>query len=500
MAFTAPVRSLPYPLDRASNLEVVVGDDLEPCGVPNFPEDSDEKITVLFRLSLNDFVALATAIDVGSDIAYGDDGIKVWYLWMVSVMCAQFCEEVAACLTTENPAVVEALASLIATNQTIINAISSSITEAGSAVPGQPITEQQAQQDIAPPNVKDEFGDCDFDALWGAVQYMVQSGDRAITDFFEQTEAATNSVEMAGIVAQNVPAAGGFAASALEFADQIAETLQEGYAGAYTEAYEQQLSCDIFCRAKTTCEITPDMLVEVLEERLGYVEGALDFGILMQRVGTGVFIGEAIADCAFYIYFTALKFGQQFMGVLGFRTLTDMLSLGADLLASDNWATLCDCGYGYVQEFDFTVSDGGWLSSERNPAFNATYVAGVGWRQLASDYPSDADISFEIWRAMSAEGDFAKIEIDYILSDAGSSVNQITMVEFDTVSSITPGTAIFNNLSGVASGTNTYVFTGDFTATAGGLALEILSYVVASGASNVVVTAVRFYGDVNPFA
>jgi len=341
--FDAIMRHLPYPLDRASNLEVQVPEDTEVCGVPTFPEDSDEKITVLFRLSLNDFVALATAIDVGSDIAYGDDGLKVWYLWVASVMCAQFCEEMAQCLTTENPAVVAALAQIIQSNQEIITAISNAITNGGGGIPGQPLSESQAASDTLPANVRDDEGECVLNNLWGACLFLVQSGNRAITDFFEQIEVASNTLETSAIVSQAIPAAGPYVSAAADFADQLQENLSEGYAGAYTEAYEDELACALFCLARENCQLTPDMLITVMTDRLGYVSGAENFGVVMARVGTGVFVGSAIADSAFYIYFTALRFGQQFGDIVGFRPLTDLMSLGADQLSSDNWTVLCEC-------------------------------------------------------------------------------------------------------------------------------------------------------------
>lgn len=428
--FTAPRRPLVYPLKEGIANEISADTPVLDCTVPEFPEDGDEKITVLFRLSLNDFVALASAIDVGSDIAYGRDAVKIWQLWVTAYMCAQFCDEVAACLENEYPAIVDALANLITSNPTILAAIASSITSNGSSVPGAPITPQQAQSDISPANTKTPEGECINDALWGAILYLVQAGNRAITDFFEQTEVATNSVELAGIVAQNVPAAGGFAASALEFADQIAETLQEGYAGAYTEAFEEQLACDIFCAALLDCEVTPDLLVSVMEERLGYVDGTLDFGILMNRVGSGVFVGTAIADAAFYIYFTALKFGQQFGGVFGFRPLTDMMSLGADLLASDNWEVLCSCGSLCQDVYDFTIDEQGWTSSNRASVWTADYIAGVGWRHTTGDVASGV-IYCGIKTNYGTSKEIVSIKVTYALSADGNDTNIINASEHD---------------------------------------------------------------------
>jgi len=420
------MRRLPYPLDRASNLEVVVPEDTEVCGLPEFPEDSDEQITILFRLSLNEFVALATAIDVGSDIAYGDDGLKVWYLWVASVMCSQFCEEMAECLNSENPAVVAALASLITNNQTIITAISNSITNAGSAIPGQPLSPTQSASDILPDNVKDGEDDCVLDALWGACLFLVQSGNRAITDFFEEIEAASNALETSAIAAQLIPAAGPYANAAVAFADQLQETLAEGYAGAYTETYENDLACALFCLARESCQLTPDMLMQVMAERVGYIEGTENFGVIMEVIGVGTWAGPAIADTAFWMYFGAISFGQQFGDILGIRPLTDLMSLGADQLASDNWEVLCDCPSTWSHTFDLTVTSspfslvGDWVEgvgivstgSGGTPYASQVYLGSIDW----------GDSTLETWLigASSTTADGGAFRGFYYPTDGGA--------------------------------------------------------------------------------
>lgn len=431
--FDADKRPLPFPLDRASNLEVVVPDDTDVCGIPEFPEDSDEKITVLFRLSLNDFVALATAIDVGSDIAYGDDGLKIWYLWVASVMCAQFCEEMALCLETENPTVVAALANLIRNNQQIIQSISESITNAGSGIPGQPLSDAQANEDTLPENVRDEEGECVYNALWGACLFLVQSGNRLITDFFEKLESASNTLETSAIVAETIPAAGPYVSAAAQFADQLQETLAEGYAAAYTEEYEEQLACALFCLARGGCELTPDMLVDSIANRLGYVDGTENFGVLMARVGTGVFVGSSIADAMFYIYFSALRFGQQFLDQIGIRPMTELMGLGADQLASDNWETLCDCPEEWI--YDFPDGDGWNMWSF--PAFAGAVSHVDGDVVVGSEDSPTNDANFLNMEIM-ADGDVNHVAFDVSWVDAGSG-NAVIIYQDDVqVAMITP--------------------------------------------------------------
>lgn len=345
--FTAPQRALSFPLDRAVEMTVTTPAGEEICGLPEFPLDSDEKITVLFRFSLNEFVAIASAVDAGVDLAYGADAQKVWWLWAASVMCAQFCEEMALCLTNENPAVVAALANLIATNPDIWAALSSAMSELGYGVPGQPLNENQKQADTLPDNVKDEFGDCELDPLYGAMLFLVQRGNRAIVDFFEIIEEQTNALEASAIVSGAIPAAGPYAEAGFQFADQLLENITEGYAAAYTEEYEIGLACELFCIARATCTLTPDILVQVMQLRLA-MPSPQDFGDVMSGIGGAIFPGTSIPDSAFYIYFSALMFGQKFGDTIGYKPLTDQMALGAEQLASNAWEIECDCPSGVI--------------------------------------------------------------------------------------------------------------------------------------------------------
>jgi len=335
-------RYLPYPLDRAVVLENEVPDETIP-GQPTWPEDSDERIFVKMEVSLNEYVQLASAIDAGRDPAYPDQSAYIWWLWNRVIHAMNFCEEMAQCLIDQNEALINALADAIANNETLQAAVAAAVTAAGGGVPGEALTPEQASEDITPENVRDEFDECIPDALWGGMLYLVQSGNRVITDFFEVLEVATNTLENMEIVSRAIPAAGDYIATAAAFADQLAESLQEGYAGAYTESYEQSLACDLFCAARTGCELTPEMIMAIINARLTAPLDIGDFGELMVGVATGTWIGDEIADVMFLVYFGALVFGQQFLSTIGIRPLTVIISLGADQLASDNWIALCDC-------------------------------------------------------------------------------------------------------------------------------------------------------------
>lgn len=101
--YDAPKRSLPYPLKNALvSHRSTEEDDLHGPSSFVWPSDSDERVDVLMHMSLNEYVVLSSAIDVGSDVAYGEDGLRVWWLWTrtlqegVNMAC---CEDIQAQLT-----------------------------------------------------------------------------------------------------------------------------------------------------------------------------------------------------------------------------------------------------------------------------------------------------------------------------------------------------------------------------------------------------------------
>lgn len=267
---------------------------------------------------------------------------QMYYDYQEQVGC-MICDMVAECFADGNEALIEALAEAIRNNPLLQAAIADAMAQNGSYTPGHSLTPGQSAANLIPDNVKDEFGNCIDDNLWGAMLYLVQSGNRLISDFFEVLEVLSNTIERMEVVSKAIPAAGDYISAAAGFADQLGEEIAEGYAGAYTEAYEQQLACDLFCLARSTCELSIDGVINLLNERLSEPFGLADFGEIMTGIATGSWVGDELVDVAFMVFFGALKFGQQFGDTLGVRPLPVLMSLGADQLASNNWEVLCDC-------------------------------------------------------------------------------------------------------------------------------------------------------------
>jgi len=328
--------------------------------------------------------------------AVTDRMLTMYYDYQEQVGC-MICDMVAECFADGNEALIEALAEAIRNNSLLQIAIADALASQGGYTPGLPLTGGQAGANLLPENVRDEFGNCVPDNLWGAMLYLVQSGNRIITDFFEVLEVASNTLESMEIVSKAIPAAGDYISAAAGFADQMAEVIAEGYAGAYTEAYEQGLACDLFCLSLTTCDLSLDAVINLLNNRLSEPFSLADFGEIMAGIAAGSWtVGDEIADVAFLVFFAALRFGQQFGDTLGIRPIPVLMSLGADQLASNNWEVLCEDCLPTFDDYDFTVSDQGFVEIV---AGTAVYVPGEGWARgtiLVSGFNSRCEIMGDI--------------------------------------------------------------------------------------------------------
>lgn len=333
--------------------------------------------------------------------------LTMYYDYQEQVGC-MICEMIAQCFTDQDPDLMAAVAEALRSNPLLLDAISQGISENGGGTPGKPISEEQAQQDTLPENVRDSEGDCIPDALWGGILYLVQSGNRTIIDFFEVLEAASNVLEASAIMLQNVPAVGGYAASAAQFADKMQEQIAEGYAAAYTEAFEESLACDLFCLARSDCALAIDDILAVVNARLATPLDLGDMGEIMAGIASGTWIGDEIANVAFLVYFSALKFGQQFGDKIGIRPLTQLMSLGADQLASDNWEVLCDCPVDWSHR----------VVAADEPEF-------VSFPPLGFPVESVGTIAGDVVSQTSSSGDFVtgtNIRIDLLAENAVSRV------------------------------------------------------------------------------
>jgi len=321
------MRPLHFPLNRNADIESTTPDEpIDLVDITGFPVDSDERVDIVLNLSLNEYVAIASSIDVGRDIAYGTDSIFLWWLWVRSLQSLSICDSIIACIDDPESGVADAIVNLYNTQL------------AQSAIDSAQTTGDNILGDGNNPL-------CDKDIFWGGVNNLVDSLETNNADALQILEVLTNSGEW---VAQVFAGALGIEApliqSGLDWATFIQQSILENYEAEITTQYLDTLKCDLFCIGFETCTLTNKQLIDYFYGRL---QAVLTFESLLedslQYIFTGNWSGTEIADVMFLsqLAFRA-QFGSWFESI-GFNSLDMDMRLGFDDPSTD-WILLCeDC-------------------------------------------------------------------------------------------------------------------------------------------------------------
>lgn len=374
-----PTRPLEYPLYNSADYDLA---DHEVIGDAAFltwaTTDPDEKVAITLELSLNEYVALATAVDVGRDIAYGADSWQIWWVWIRAFSMA-ICEQVQECIET---------------NQGVKDAIVNVMQEAGLQTPGTPLTGDLLTADLGNPNPT-----CDLDALYGSAVQIVQVTNRQIEDFLEVIEAITNNQEALSSALEFIPILGDVVPlpEIASFVQKIREWLQEAYVAGYDLSLETEFICDLFCIGKLECEITFETARNYFWGRAESVAGfgdAFESALTMlsalatwQEVA-GVAVVEVMYGAAFgFMNYLSDMFGVDFASFL-LRTRAG--------LPNDDWQFVCtDCSdteacFNMLSTF-MTVNQGVLISDYPNLPFARSETDG-GQVEIRITFPEEVQL------------------------------------------------------------------------------------------------------------
>jgi len=397
---TGSIRDLQYPLNRSADLE---------SDTPNVPaisfidlsawqtEDSDERVRIVLDLSLNEYVALASCVDVGRDIAYGDNSIYLWWTWVRSIVSMSICADVVDCIENDSDV------------QNAINNVVSLNSQSESRNYG------QSQEDVILGSGNNPT--CDVDVLWGGIDNLIESTNTQNEDILEQFEAFTNIYEFFADVVGNITVIDEASIDAiLGWITYIQNNIAENYVAEVTQAYLDELKCDIFCLVKADCALTPQVLFDYFAGRLS---GSISFDDLIETmlefIVTGTWSGTQIADAFFLSNFMMRAGFGRLLDFVGFNSIDLDTRLGF-LNPSNAWELLCDeCPEMAVIEFDFTLSDGGWDVA----LGRGEWVDGVGWNTTEQGNNMRIAIGFDFASVL----DIYKVEWDIDMTLANPAVN-----------------------------------------------------------------------------
>lgn len=251
---------------------------------------------------------------------------------------------------------------------------------------------------------------CDPDVTWAQAWQIVEWSVTIVSDALQIIETETNVVEVVGAVSQMTGLDESSVDAIVSYINLLQEFIAENYDAAVTEAYMQDLACQIFCIASIDCEISIDTIYFILEARvMSYFETSGTFTSLddvIDFLTSGDLDTEIVADAALWLVWGGAKLANWFMNGasngrvdIGSRILQTLLKLAVND-ANNDWATLCIycawCNY-----LDYALDAYGFV--QYGSSTNGGQVAGVGLvpgvdtgnniRQLVVRSPYTPDIS-----------------------------------------------------------------------------------------------------------
>jgi len=318
------------------------------------------------EVSLNEYVRLASAIDAGRDPAYPDQSQYIWWLWNRVIHSMTFCEEMANCITSENSAVIDALAQALVNNPTLRAAINSMTPVPADSPYGQTLPTEELERDVA----AGTNPMCNYDILWSQCLNIVMVTNATINDSLEKLEVSTNIAELVNNLIDAIPLLGTAKQLAgiegvLDLLNYFQESIAEGYAAQYTTTpggVQDQIACALFCACKDDCIINVTRVEEVMRARLEAhitVPEVSDFVDLLETIAGLEPDTTYVVDLAFWFGWVAVRVSNFLFGDVFNAGLDLIVALAADEPSND-WILLCDCPDSWEHTFPDTEVWADW--------------------------------------------------------------------------------------------------------------------------------------------
>lgn len=384
---TGNVRKLPYPLSNPQNIGSSATDSspslLSLDGWET--ENNNERVNVVLSLSLNEYIALATCIDIGRDIAYGENSDYIWWLWSRAIVSIDICQSIIDCINNPESGVATAITDIT------LNQSASEYRDYGQS-------ENDSNLALATNPT------CDPDIVWSQCYQLIEYFHEVNLEIFTQLEVATNNYELLANVVGDITGLDESSIDAvLGWGEYILENIVENYEVQATIAYRETLACELFCIAlENDCEITPRMGYDILKNRLSSaitLESLIDDALLY--IVTGSWSGSEIADVMFFSQFSFRSMLGLLLRKIGYNDTQLRLAVAVND-ANDDWILICDeCPEFWTETLDLTVSDYGAVFDVVGGVPAGSWSDGVGF------ITSDVDSGSEATRIIACEIPFA---------------------------------------------------------------------------------------------
>lgn len=337
--------------------------------------DPDEPVELKISITLSEFTKLASSIDVGRDIAFGEETEDIWWLWsrLITGECTVSCQDIADCIETD--LVVQATIAETMNNSGAINPnkIDPETTTGNDRVP------EASTTDIAPPPTA-----CDLDELWAGIREVVERLDGNGRDVLEDLANINDKIEQIAEVIDLVPLLGDIIKDVADFFTAVVPDLLTAYNAASSPTFLDNVACDLFvlvcdeCRYPTYEEVFDYLVSKSLLAfpQLSLITYAQTWNLV--RSLTAVLPEQVWATINVWQCLTLL-FDANFNRSYGKKTFAVWASFGEDL-PNDNWIILCDgCPNHWCYEFSVANGNlGDWAIFSQSGDRAVLYADGWG--------------------------------------------------------------------------------------------------------------------------
>jgi len=261
--------------------------------------------------------------------------------------CMEICEQVAECISEENPALMAALTNWMVNAINSNAAVQTALQNAfNPAVGGQEIPQEYAEQN--------QYGaalGCDNNDGWGHIRegLVDRSFDR-VQQVLERIEFVTDNQEMLAEFVNAIPGVGAFfdvipVTDWILWFDNVRATIKEAFEAGDSFDLRDQIACDLFCIWKVECSLSVEQIrdyywtktVEILPSWEGAFESFASLGAALSAF-TSVSIPEQAVYALVGSQYGFLTFINDWFGIHINATAND-LAMGEP---SDDWIALCD--------------------------------------------------------------------------------------------------------------------------------------------------------------
>ena len=394
--FGGQPRPLPFDLQFSANGEKAI--QTNPADISqnlDWPTaDETERVAVVLELSLQEYVVLASAVDVGRDIAYNENSNDVWWIWVRSIRMS-ICDQIADCIAN-NAATQAAMTQYL---------IDSGAISPNSIEPNSTTVNDRMPQSVQDTDIYSPPDGCDNDILWAGIKEIALRLDDNARNILEVALVINDIAQRYSTLISAIPVIGSVAGNIAKGFTETIPDIYNSFNAYSSESNVEELACTLFeivcedCRYPTFAEVAQAIASNALPAFADWSNVNIATA-LSQFIQTGSFTPSLVWHSMLIFELVILYMNATFNGNSGTEAIGFWAALGEDE-PSDDWELLCDCvPPDYPVPKFIAPCFGGGIAGQ-----NLTNIGGVRWRAETThrSVPDEAvmigavdDVAFQI--------------------------------------------------------------------------------------------------------